>query len=93
MKDVINNTGEEVAAYFDGKGIYFKAGQKKQFEDGVADEIVRETEGLVFEKDLVKVEEVVEKKVEKPMPKIVDAKPKAKGKPKVESDVAPEDKK
>lgn len=49
QKTVINASGEEVVAYFDGQNISFKHGQKKVFEDGIADEIVRETAGLEIE--------------------------------------------
>ena len=75
MKDVVNVSDGEITAYFDGRSIYFKAGQKKQFADGVADEIVRETQGLVFEEDVVEVAEKVES-----APEVVVESPNGKGK-------------
>jgi len=75
MKDVVNVSDGEITAYFDGQNIYFKAGQKKQFADGVADEIVRETQGLVFEEDVVEVAEKVES-----APEVVVESPEGKGK-------------
>jgi len=60
MKEVVNTTSEEVAAYFNGGNIYFKAGEKKSFEDGVALEIVRENDGLSFEEEVKAIEEVAE---------------------------------
>ena len=75
MKDVVNVSDGEITAYFDGLNIYFKAGQKKQFADGVADEIVRETQGLVFEEDVVEVAEKVES-----APEVVVESPEGKGK-------------
>jgi hypothetical protein len=66
MKTVVNTNVEKVETYFDGKNIIFGAGQKKFFEDGIASEIVRENEGLVFEED-VPVAEVAEEAPEAPV--------------------------
>ena len=78
MKKVINDSPEKVEAYFNGQYIRFKAGQKKLLEDGVADEIVRENEALVFkvtapapveEAPVEEAEPVIEKTAKKPAKK------------------------
>ena len=70
MKTIVNTTSEAIEAYFNGQNIVFKPGQKKAFEDGPATEIVRENNGIVFEKDVVEVDEPVEVIVNEPAKKV-----------------------
>ena len=70
MKTLVNISGDKAEAYFNGQYVRFKAGQKKMLEDGPADEIVRENEEIVFEKDVPK-EPVVEEVAEVPAKKAV----------------------
>ncbi len=57
---------EETSVMFDGAQIYFQAGEKRQFEDNIADTIIADSHGTVEEERIMvgEPEEVV--KEEKP---------------------------
>lgn len=68
QKIVVNTTGVEIVAYFDGQNIYFKPGQKKSFAEGIAAEIIRENDGLKIESDVVEAPEEVAPEVAEKAP-------------------------
>ncbi len=61
---------EETSVMFDGAQIYFQAGEKRQFEDNIADTIIADSHGALEEERIM---------VGKPKKEVVEEeKPKAK---------------